>query len=206
MNSRDYKLFRPGYYYHVYNRGDNREPIFLDEQDYSNFIKRVMIVMSIISLPNAGQRGALRIRPFPKHSFSIIAYCLMPNHFHILIRQNKNIPIGDLMIKVCISYAKYFNHKYQRVGNIFQDTFKAKLVDSDEYLCYLSAYIHNNPIKPLTYKYSSISDYVQPSNETLCDTEIVLGYFKDKDVHYLDFVKKFTKRKQSEIDHLLFEE
>lgn len=206
MNSRDYKLFRSGYYYHVYNRGDNREQIFLDNQDYSNFIKRLMIVMGIMPIPNAGSRGALRIRPFPKESFSIVAYCLMPNHFHILMRQNQNIPIGDLMIKVCTSYAKYFNKKYKRVGNIFQDTFKAKLVDSDEYLSYLSAYIHNNPIKPWIYKYSSLSDYILPSKEMLCDTKIVLRYFNGSSQRYRDFVKAFNKNKQLKVNHLLFEE
>src|SRR3989344_4815697 len=99
--------------------------------------------MDMIPIPNAGQRGGLWVRPIPKGSFTILAYCLMPNHFHILIRQNLKIPIGQLMIKVCTSYAKYFNHKYNRVGNIFQDTFKAKVIETDEYLSYLSAYIHN---------------------------------------------------------------
>jgi len=208
MNSRDYKTFRKDCYYHVYNRGDNRENIFLDNLDYQNFLKRLMIVMGIIPVPNAGQRGALKIRPLPKDSFGILAYCLMPNHFHILIKQNSLIPISQLMTKVCTSYSKFFNHKYRRVGHVFQDIFKAKVVESDEYLVYLSAYIHNNPVKQFEYKYSSIHDYLSTKQSGLCDTKLILGYFKGNRGEYKNCIKQFRRDKARKllISDLLYEE
>jgi|SRR3989344_438841 len=206
MNARDNKIFRANHYYHIYNRGNNREKIFLDKQDYLNFLKRLAIVMGKMPIPNAGKRNALKIRPFNEDSFSVIAYCLMPNHFHILMRQDQTIPISQLMIKVCTSYARYFNHKYKRVGNIFQDTFKAKVIETDEYLSYLSAYIHNNPAKPFSYEHSSLPDYLLLSNRGLCDTKMVLDYFKGSRVSYKNFVRGFSHKQELEISDLIFNE
>lgn len=208
MNTRDYKLLREGEYYHVYNRGINRETIFFDEQDYSNFLKRLKIVLGLIPVPNAGKRGALKIHPLPLNSFSVLAYSLMPNHFHILIRQNTSLTLSQLMKKVSTSYAKYFNLKYKRVGHVFQDIFKTKLVDSDGYLSYLSAYIHNNPTKPFENKFSSLGEYLNSSEENICDTKIVLGYFKNKSEQYKKFVKQFSRSDEgtAAIQDLLFDE
>lgn len=206
MSSRDYKIFRPGYYYHVYNRGDNRESIYLDDQDFVNFLKRLKIVLGLTPNPNDGRRGALRIRSLAKDSFTILAYCLLPNHFHILIRQNTEVPIGLLINKVSTSYAKYFNHKYKRIGNLFQDTFKAKMVDSDSYLTYLSAYIHNNPFEPFTYQYSSLPDYLGVRPGTLCDTQIVLKYFGNSREKYKKFVSGYTEEQSAVINDLKFDE
>lgn len=208
MHSRDYKLFREGEYYHIYNRGVNRNNIFLDEQDYNNFLKRLKIVLGLMPIPNAGKRGALRITPLPLNSFTVLAYSLMPNHFHLLIRQNTNLPFTKCMKKVITSYAMYFNLKYKRVGHIFQDIFKTKLVDSDGYLSYLSAYIHNNPDKPFENKYSSLGEYLNFSDEKICDTKIVLGYFKNKPDQYKKFVKQFIRSDEgtAAIQDLLFDE
>lgn len=202
MNSRDYKIFRSGSYYHIYNRGDNRENIFCDSQDYQNFLKRLAIVMGEMPIPNAGRRGALRIQSFSKGSFVILAFCLMPNHFHILIKQNGKHSIGQLMSRVCTSYSKYFNRKYNRVGHVFQDIFKSKLIESDEYIVLLSAYIHDNPPNPFVYKYSSISEYLQAKPSHLCDPRFILSLFNKNPKKYKKFVEQYKRDKTKQLSIL----
>lgn len=206
MNARDYKLFRAGHYYHIYNRGDNKEDIFLDEQDYFNFLKRLKIILGLMPVPNIGHRGALKLKSLPKDSFSILSYCLMPNHFHILIKQNNKLEIGKLITKLSTSYVKYFNAKYLRVGNLFQDTFKAKVVDNDSYITYLSAYIHNNPVDPLNYVYSSFHDYIGLRQGTICDTRFILEYFKGSQEAYKSFVLGYSDKENKMVEHLAFDE
>ena len=186
MNTRDYKLFRAGNCYHIYNRGDNKEEIFKEPQDYENFLKRLKLAAGIPI------QTTLRIKPCPKDSFYILSYCLMPNHYHILVKQNSEVPIGDLINKVATSYVKYFNAKYRRVGNLFQDIFKAKHIDSDSYLTYVTAYIHNNPADPFRYTYSSLPDYLGLRAGTLCNTEFILNLFKKDRAAYKKFVECYT--------------
>jgi putative transposase len=199
MNSRDYKNFRSGSWYHIYNRGHNREGVFIDSQDYLAFFKRLSFILAI---EEVGFKT--HIIPLEKNCFSIMAYCLMPNHFHILMRQNTDVSIASLMKKLGTSYAKYFNARYDKLGDVFQDSFKAKLVDSDSYLTYLSAYIHNNPENPFSYEYSSIKEYLDPKNVKLCDTGILLNYFESDLSKYISFVERYNLNQHNKIKHLTF--
>ena len=199
MNSRDYKLFRQGQYYHVYNRGNRKEEIFLDNEDYEYFLKRLLILLGKIPCP-----PRLHIKLLPLNSYVILCYCLMDNHFHFLIQQNSDLPITKLITKLTSSYSKYFNKKYKKIGNVFQDTFKCKRVDNDDYLKYLSAYIHNNPENPFEYKYSSLSEYLD-NKETICDTGLILKYFQGSS-DYEKFVKSYSYNSHQKINHLTFEE
>jgi len=203
MRYRDYKVFRSGHYYHVYNRGVNKQEIFLDEQDYQNFIKRLMLVLSI---KTRVPLGTSRINGLKAGSFSIIAYCLMPNHFHLLIRQNTDLGIDKLMLKVTTSYAIYFNKKYKRVGPLCQDCFKSKLVDHDAYLTYLTAYIHNNPTQPLTWEFSSFKDYLGLRQGGLCQKNLVMLMFQNDPQKYKNFVLDFNQEDQLQISEVIFEE
>jgi len=200
MRYRDYKEFRQGHYYHIYNRGQNLEPVFLDEQDYDQFLDRFQMVL------NQKIYSRFQIKPFPTTSFTIIAYCLMKNHFHFLIRQNSIITISRLMQKVTTSYARYFNSKYKRIGNVFQDTFKSKQVEKDQYLTYLTAYIHNNPAKPAVYFYSSFREYMHKPTRNICDTGIVLKYFNNRKKIYKNFVDCYKLKEHTKIRHLEFED
>jgi len=169
--------------------------IFKDDQDYRNFLKRLKLTLGKEDLqsPSLHSSGGLRIRPLPKESFSIVSYCLMPNHFHFLIRQNNNVSISKLITKVCGSYSKCFNQKYDRVGHLLQDKFKSVLIENNEYLLWLSAYIHQNPkvaglVNDLVdYKWSSYSEYINKENKLLCDKDIILDQFKNVN-EYIDFV------------------
>jgi len=203
MNSRDYKIFRPNHYYHIFNRGNNKQTIFRDSQDYLVFLDRFSRALGLSPLKSEHR---VRIRPFTVDTFSIIAYVLMPNHYHFLIKQNSAVRIDQLVGKVCTSYAKYFNLKYGHIGNLFQDRFKAKLVDSDKYIVYLSAYIHNNPIQPESYLYSSYRDYLLGPRSKLVDIKFILDFFQGDKEKYRIFVNSFNQIQTDQIQSCLFEE
>ena len=200
MKYRDYKFFRPNCYFHIFNRGVNKENIFREEIDYINFLKRLKLSLGL------AQSSALHINDLPQGSFSILSYCLMPNHFHFLIRQNTETGLDGLLSKLATSYSMYFNKKYERIGPLFQDTFKAKLIDSDSYLTYVSAYIHNNPTSPLGYAYSSLPDILGVRNGTLVDKKTLLGLFNNSTDAYKNFVVGFKQQDKKIISHLLFED
>lgn len=134
------------FYYHIYNRGVEKRPLFIDSTDCSRFIENLYDFNDT--------------NPTPEHRFprnncdlerkklvDIYCYVLMPNHFHLLLRQLKDDGIQKFMRKLGIGYAMYFNNKQDRVGPLFQGRFKAKSVESDEQLMHLSRYIHLNPLK-----------------------------------------------------------
>lgn len=134
-------------YYHIYNRGNSKQLIFLDEQDYSIF-------QEILYLMNMEKRITFRDIEESPYSYvrgqqlvHIGAYCLMPNHFHILLLQKKDKGISKFMLKVSTAYVMYFNKKYTKTGSLFEGTFKSKHIDNDRYLKYIYSYIHLNPIK-----------------------------------------------------------
>lgn len=187
MGFRDYKQFGKGEYYHIYNRGNAGDDIFIDLEDYWFFLQRLRLNL----YPEESFK--FRIRQLPANSFSIIAYCLMPNHFHFLLRQNSNIPTSKLVTKICSSYSKYFNKKYKRVGHVFQDQFKQVIISDDSYLLWLSAYIHQNPnvagiIKnPEEYLWSSYKYYLENKGYLSCDNKVVMDQFRSVAEY-----KKFT--------------
>ncbi len=118
--------FRAGYYYHLYNRGVNHEHIFFDAPNYTFFLKQ--------------------LRHYFQGTVDVAAYCLMPNHYHLLVRLGVD-DLNGVMAPFSISFAKAMNKRYRRVGPLFQGRFASKLVDSDTYLLHLSRYIHLNPVK-----------------------------------------------------------
>ena len=176
------KALVSGEYYHIYNRGNSKQKIFHDHKDYERFTSLLYACNSnnnfrIYSLnkeesPYDFERGSLLI--------DIGAYCLMPNHFHVLVTRTKKGDISKFMQKVSTAYVMYYNKKYNRIGSLFEGKFKAEHLDSDPYLKYLFSYIHLNPIKLIDkewkergihnkkraldylfhYQYSSYLDYI----------------------------------------------
>lgn len=206
MNSRDYKIFRSGFVYHVYNRGNNKGLVFCCDNDYTAFLVRLKLALGKSMSKVTFDKQRIRITSFARDTFSILAYCLMPNHYHFLIKQNTDVEIGQLIHRVFTSYSKYYNLKHEKVGNLFQDTFKAKLVDNDIYLKYVSAYIHNNPAEPLLYPYSSFLDYQGLRDGTLCDRKLLLGMFNNNRDDYKKFVVDFTPKQYTLIQPYIFED
>ena len=177
-SSRDYKISAENTYYHIYNRGNRKEDIFLEDEDFNFFLLRLkQNINPQIARPR-------RMQTFLENSFSLIAYSLLPNHFHFILRQNKDVSPSRLVQKIATSYSKHFNKKYEKVGHVFQDAFRQKIIDNDSYLKWLSAYIHQNPcLHGLTnsaqkYKWSSYGEYLNPSAvENICEIGILNGIF-----------------------------
>lgn len=178
-------IFLPDGYYHVYNRGSEKRTIFIAPKDYTNFLNRLK-------------------KNIEKYGIDVLVYSLLPNHFHLLLHQNENGSIQSCLQTTELGHAKYFNTKYERVGPLFQGRFKAKSVESDEYLLQLSAYIHRNIIcssNPKdsrnllkSYPYSSYRAYIlqEPS---FVKTQTILNYFSHTNpkLSYQSFVEGFEQ-------------
>lgn len=187
MKNRDYKTFACNTISHIYNRGNNKEKIFLDDQDYKAFLFRLGLALGIkesdlqkeLLLPYS----RIRITGAKKGEYILHGFCLMPNHFHLLLEQKGGVSISNLILKVCTSYAKYFNKKYSRIGHLFQDQFKSVLVRSNEQLMWVSAYTHMNPVKdglvklPEEYKWSSYQDFIGKRNFPILSIELLSSIF-----------------------------
>jgi putative transposase len=126
MSIREVK-FVQGNYYHLYNRGMLKLPICYDKRDYYRLIERMLLIAAEIKV-------------------AVIAWCIMPNHFHLLVRQDGDIPAGKIPTRLFNSYSKYFNRKYERIGRLCESTFKATHVKTDAYLRTMCKYVHANPV------------------------------------------------------------
>lgn len=195
------RFFEDGVYYHIYNRGNRKQQVFFGARDYERFLEKVVEYKK-------------------KYPVEILAYCLMPNHFHFLLRQLATNSISRLMSDLCNSQSRYFNIKYESVGSLFQGRFKAKRVDKDEYLIHLSRYIHLNPVELLfrgkdifdrlsSYKWSSLPLYLKGGADEIADSQFVLNYFsiKDRVGDYKNFVAENINLEEDPlIEHLVFED
>ncbi|KKQ21497.1 MAG: Transposase [Candidatus Nomurabacteria bacterium GW2011_GWA1_37_20] len=188
-----------GEFYHLYNRGTDKRVIFLDNQDYHRFLFLMYICNTLksIELRNIGEnfdRGETII--------DIGAYCLMPNHFHILVHEKEEGGISKYMLKLMTSYSMYFNKKYKRTGKLYEGVFKSTHAGSDRYLKYLYSYIHLNPAKLIdknwknnknkntinllkyafVYQYSSLKEYINSKFKIINPTSFPT-YFKNPGDH-----------------------
>ncbi len=203
------KQYVEGGVYHIYNRGINKEDIFLDNQDYSVFLFFLKLYLdNPENLKNLDpqKRKYLSRKNFYK-KIDLLCYCLMPNHFHLLIKQIGERDIAEFMKCVVTNFSMYFNNKYERVGTLFQGRYKAVLVKDDSYLLHLSRYIHLNPVakglplgKLVGYSYSSYQNYLDKKNTRWVNPEFILSFFgKDSNIKlerydlssYQDFVEKY---------------
>lgn len=142
--------FAPGEYYHVYNRGVEKRDVFTSDEDRKRF--QHLLYLSNGEKPiiyRLVQGSTLYNKSMGKKLSAVGAYVLMPNHFHLLLKETKEGGITEFLRKLTTGYTMYFNKKNDRVGPLFQGTFKAEHVGRDEYLKYLFAYIHLNPVKTI---------------------------------------------------------
>jgi putative transposase len=163
-------------YYHIYNRGTDKREIFNDSRDHRRFCALLYACNSSIAvnISEHFQKGRSFLELFDIERgdslVDIIAYCLMPNHFHLLVREKTEGGVARFMAKLSTGYSMYFNSKNDRSGALFEGRFKAKHVDSDNYLKYLYAYIHLNPIKIIDSKWKE---------EGIKDRVAALDFLKD---------------------------
>jgi len=190
--------FAPGEFYHLYNRGTEKRTIFLDEKDCNHFLFLLYICNSIrsIEIRYLGENFDRK-----ETIVDIGAYCLMPNHFHILIREKIDHGISKFMLKVMTAYTMYFNKKYKRTGKLYEGVFKSTHLNTDNYLKYMYSYIHLNPAKlkdtnwkkrrvwdrdlfdyVQNYKYSSFSEY-EKDKFTILEPKEFPKYFRNPEEH-----------------------
>lgn len=211
--------------YHALNRGIASQPIFLTKRNYQRMLEVIWYYQNqnpplsyshLIRLPIKQKTEILKkLEKTKKFLVEIISLCLMPNHFHLLLKQTQKNGISIFMSNFTNSYTRYFNTKNKRTGPLFQGKFKAVMVETDEQLLHLSRYIHLNPytsyvVKSLEdiehYPYSSLPVYLGHSKANLFQKKIILNQFKNVE-SYKKFVLDQAKyqRKLEHIKHLLME-
>lgn len=213
-------------HYHIYNRGNNKQIIFLDDKDRIRFLFLVLYFQSPSYFPQVGRF----VSYFVKHSVfdienkeiekmlkaryaGLVAFALMPNHFHLIVREVQEGGISQYMQRVLDAYTKYFNTKYEKSGHLFQGPYQAVHVNTNEQLLHLTAYIHRNPTeikcwhsKEILYPWSSYQDYALKNRwGKLLDLDIVSSQFINGD-EYKKFTESSGTKENYELDeNLLFD-
>jgi len=195
----------PGEYYHIYNRGNSKQKIFITKKDYDRFV-------ALLYGTNTSERfnffdlekgGGIFAKEFENKLVSIGAYCLMPNHFHILITPLSEEGLSKFMQKLSTAYCMYFNESSKRTGGLFEGKFKSQHLSTDRQLKYIFSYIHLNPVKLIDskwkenglknlkntfeylerYPYSSFLDYLGKSRKenVVLKTSDFPKYFSSRD-------------------------
>jgi len=180
--------FLPDHFYHFYNRGNNRQAIFFERDNYVYFLRR--------------------LKKYLREYLDILAYCLMPTHYHILARvrtpqtsevlETSEVPVSQAMQKFIISYTKAINKRFDRVGALFQGQFKAKLVEEQNHLLTLCLYIHANPVKdglvdtPELWEFSNYLEWIDKRPGTLVDRDFINENFGSAG-EYEKLVMEFIK-------------
>lgn len=206
------KEYKPNSYYHVYNRGVAKQKIFLDTTDFKRFLSYLRLYLTPFNL----QESTLKVAPTRMlknytDEVKLICYCLMPNHFHLLLFQKNIDSINYFMRSLGTKFSMYFNRRYKRVGPVFQSTYKAVEVESEEQLFYLSKYIHRNPKELLPtginlegYKYSSYLNFLRLINQSWIIPDDILVYFKRNS--YKNFVEESDEKDLVIIKNSLLED
>lgn len=186
------KEYAPDSYYHVYNRGVNKQTIFAEDADYIVFLG--LLKRRLSKEPTVDRYG--RQTPHYKDEIELLAFCLMPNHFHLLVYQHDDSKaVAKLLQSVCTAYTMYFNRKHKRVGRLFQGNFKGSRVTSDEYLQHISRYIHLNPKNYKKYEWSSLPYYLGTMRAEWVSPDPVLGLFAGD--NYSKFLEDYEAYKAS---------
>ena len=187
---KDLLTWQKGMYYHIYNRGMSKSPIFREESNYLFVIGKMKEVCR-------------------ENQLSMIAYCLEPNHYHFFTRQDGGHPAGNLPQFVFNSYTKAYNKKYEHSGTIFEGRFRAKAIQTSSHLLHLCRYIHGNPVKdglvanPADWQYSNYLDWIGERKGTLVDHEFIKEQFGSAE-EYKKFLFEYLKSRQLPDDVLKF--
>ncbi len=197
MNTRKFKFVEKEFY-HIYNRGNSKQNIFLNNKDKDRFMDLLFAVNRLEKFNFADSIKGISVYELPGDNpiVAIGAYSLMDNHFHILITPLIENGITIFMKKLCTGYVMYFNQKYKRTGGLFEGRFKAKHIDSNRYLKYIFSYLHLNIDDKLVdnltnYPYSSFLDYygvIRPQNKII-NRKFFPDYFPSKE----DFLKEIKE-------------
>lgn len=202
------KSYAENNYYHIYNRGVEKRNVFKDRRDYLSFLFYLRLYFSPVNIllkKKLTNPCIKRIRlDISKVSLfgkvELLAYCLMPNHFHLLVYQKIPDGITKLMRQLGTAYSMVFNRRHNRIGPLFQGRYKAVLVKSDEQLLHLSRYIHQNPrslgqdspVQLEKYPFSSLPQYLGHYQTSWLKPQRILDFFhqNNSENNYASFVKE----------------
>ncbi len=199
------KTYIENSYYHIYNRGVEKRKIFLDQQDYSvflSYLKEYLIpknekeLHERLSNPNTSYKEKdkilkiLRLNNFSEE-ITLLSYCLMPNHFHFFIKQKNRSAIDSFMNSIATRYTMYFNKKYKRVGSLYQDVYKAVLINNEAQFLHLSRYIHKQALN-LKNQPCSYPEFLGLRQTLWIKPEEILVYFSKNNpfLSYQNFVMR----------------
>ncbi len=192
-------IFTNGVFYHIYNRGVDKRDVFMDIEDLNYFYDRMQDFNSIESLGGVRNQNLLKNLKLKNKTFplvSIVAFALIKNHFHLILKQKEDSGVSKFMHKLGTGHTKFFNKKYDRTGSLFQGKFKAVEIKSEGQLNYLSAYVNlNNKVHKVDKKTklvkTSWGEYVGKYTDNICHIKEVLNNFKNKD--YEKYAKEQLK-------------
>lgn len=198
--------------YHIFNRGVEKRNVFTDTKEYTRFLEVIRYYQQIhpqikFSQANREERENLSEGKL----IEVVAYCLMPNHFHLLLKQLNDNGISTFIRRLINSYTRYFNTKNERIGPLFQGPFKAVGIESDEQLFHVTRYIHLNPlaghlVKDLrSFKWSSYLEYLGLGNNRLCEKEKIEQLISLKDYGYFVQSQSDYSRQIENIKHLMLD-
>ena len=209
----------PDEYYHICNRGVNKQTIFHDKGDFYRFLFLILYFQSQTNFSKVGravqefvQHPMLDIvdEVIEKRTVELVAFCIMPNHFHLILKEVDDHGVSLYMQRILNAYGKYYNTKYKKSGHVFQGPYRLVHIESDVQMLHLSAYIHRNPRELVRwrnnfseYEWSSYQDFIGVSRwGGLLLSDSILGEFKKK-YDYKNFVNNSpTKMLKEELDYL----
>ncbi len=209
--------------YHIFNRGVDKKIVFFDKRDYSHALETInyyrfldppLRFSHFLQLNIKNQSVSMSQLESSAKLVKIIAFCLMPNHYHLILKQENDDGISKFISIFQNSYVKYVNLKHQRIGPLFQGPFKSVRVVSNEQLLHLSRYIHLNPInafliKPKnldSYQWSSYAHYVGDQQIPMVENDLIFEQFADKN-EYRAFTEDVIEQQNIDlIRHLTFVE
>lgn len=232
-------LFTNNRIYHIYNRGTDKRRVFLEDEDYFRFLHDLFEFNDIspainlyykglvFNQPQSYEVGLRKIARKPRKLLvRILAFCLMPNHYHLLLEQLRTGGITEFMRKLGTGYTNYFNQRYKRNGVLFQGKFKAILLENDSHFVHLPYYIHLNPldlkfpnwrnnkienykdaIKFLKdYRWNSFPDYIGKSNfPSVTQREFLSSFFKGPKQYEKETINWLRDPSLSSLEHLTLE-
>ncbi len=197
--------FVKGEFYHIYVHGIADTKIFNNTRDYQRFLTLLFSANGENSIPRLDRNIDLNLvwdilnkkMDLGKALVDIVCFCLMPTHFHLLLKERGNGNISKYLHKTLVSHAKYMNLKYERRGHLFESNFHSKHIDDNDYLLKISCYIHKNPKdlkswknKEYFYPWSSYQDYISENRwGSLLNQEMIEGQFKNSQ-EYKNFVEE----------------
>lgn len=186
-------------FYHVYNRGVNKQLVFLDQNDYAVFLN--LLKRYLGASPIKDNKG--RNYPWFGDEVELLCFCLMPNHFHLLLYQEQKGAVSKLLQALTTSYGMYFNKRYKRVGPVFQGKFRASWVTGDSYFEHISRYIHLNPANYKTWEWSSLPYFLGSKQADWIKPATIMNNFTTRQYRqFLDDYRAHTESLQ-EIKYVL---